>query len=289
MQIDIAAINTTVHRIASSESLPAVGVGRQALALPSPDNAVRIADMLSLIVNSVPVRRRVLGTGDHVYSAGDPLIHLYVLNAGAVKVVNAAADGRGQIVSVNFRGDWLGFDGIAKCRYACSAVALDVGEVWALRYDELLAACAACPSLLAALHTEMSRSLTRSLDTMLSMRTLSVASRVATFLRNWAESLSERGLRCDRIALHMTRAEIGEYLGMTLESVSRGLSALARRKVIGFDKRRRRDILILDLPALSDFIYVKCDPVRALWRHPDDQIMCRGERATVGSGSSGGA
>jgi CRP/FNR family transcriptional regulator len=213
----------------------------------------------------MPLRRRVLAVGDHVYSAGENLVYLYVLNAGAVKVVNTSAEGRGQIVSLNFRGDWLGFDGVATRRYLCDVVALDAGEVWTLRYDELLEACAARPPLLAVLHAEMSRSLTRSLDAMLSQRTLSVVSRVATFLRNWT-LLAERGQRSDQIALRMTRAEIGDYLGMTLESVSRSLSALARHKVIEFDKKGRRDILIRDPAALTDFIGGKFDPARAAGR-----------------------
>lgn len=253
---------TSIHRVApiglpwAAESSPRPG------GSTAPDNAVRIGGAMSLIANSMPVRRCVLASGDHVYSAGDQLLHLYVLNAGAVKVVNTSAEGRGQIVSLNFRGDWLGFDGMATRRYACDVVALDAVEVWGLRYEELLAACVVSPPLLAILHAEMGRSLTRSLDSMLSLRTLSVVSRVATFLRHWTLSLTERGQRWDQIALRMTRAEIGDYLGMTLESVSRGLSALARHKVIEFDKKGRRDIRIRDLSALADFISGKFDPAR---------------------------
>jgi CRP/FNR family transcriptional regulator, anaerobic regulatory protein len=259
MSADITRINTTINRTASSDSSWAAEAERPPSGSPQSGNAVRVAGILSLIANSMPIRRRVLAVGDHVYSAGENLVHLYVLNAGAVKVVNTSADGRGQIVSLNFRGDWLGFDGVATRRYACDVVALDAGEVWTLCYDELLDACAGSPSLLAVVHAEMSRSLTRSLDSMLSQRTLSVVSRVATFLRNWTLSQAERGQRCDQIALRMTRAEIGDFLGMTLESVSRGLSALARNKVIEFDKKGRRDILILDLPTLTDFICGKFD------------------------------
>jgi CRP/FNR family transcriptional regulator len=283
MHFEFAAIDRTVHRIASGDTIWSVGNGRQPGPAPGSKKAGRIAEMLSLLVDSLPIRRRVLGVGDQIYGAGDPLVYLYVLHAGTVKVVNASADGRGQIVSLNFRGDWLGFDGIATGRYACAAVALDVGEVWALRYDELLAACAARPRLLNALHGEMSRSLTRSLGAMLTLRTRSAVSRVASFLFHWADSLAERGQRSDQIVLRMTRAEIGDYLGMTLESVSRGLSALARNKVIGFDQRRRRDILILDLPALTHFTCSRGDPQRSSGR-PDDKLVNRHQRAVMDSG-----
>ena len=76
----------------------------------------------------------------------------------------------------------------------------------------------------------------------------------ADFLRDWADSLARRGLRTDQITLRMTRAEIGNYLGMTLETVSRALSRLARQQLIGFDGRGRRDIRIPDVAALAAFV-----------------------------------
>jgi len=95
----------------------------------------------------------------------------------------------------------------------------------------------------------------------LSLCALPVAARVADFLRYWAESLAGRGLRADQITLRMSRAEIGNYLGMTLESVSRALSGLARSKVIRFTEKGRRDILIPDLQALTRFIQRASQPI----------------------------
>ena len=64
-----------------------------------------------------------------------------------VKVVNLSPDGREQVVGLHFRGDWLGFDGIATGHYGCDVIAMDTGEVWSFRYDALLEACAAKPAL----------------------------------------------------------------------------------------------------------------------------------------------
>ncbi|MCV2356487.1 Crp/Fnr family transcriptional regulator [Paucibacter sp. B2R-40] len=216
--------------------------------------AGQIARSLGLLLEQLPVRRRLVHAGDLVFEAGMPFNQLYVINSGSVKVVNTAADGRNQVVGLLLRGDWLGFDGIAKGQYGCTAQALEVGEVWALRYDELLRAASSHPQLLIELHTEMSRAITRGRDAMLSVCTLPVAARVAEFLRQWAESLAVRGLRNDQIILRMSRAEIGNYLGMTLESVSRALSSLERAKVICFTERGRRLLHIPDPQALSDFI-----------------------------------
>ena len=89
---------------------------------------------------------------------------------------------------------------------------------------------------------------------MMAMCTLPADARVADFLRNWADTLEERGLRTDCITLRMTRAEIGNFLGMKFETVSRALSRLARDKVIGFSEKGRRDVEIPDVAALSAFI-----------------------------------
>jgi CRP/FNR family transcriptional regulator len=169
-------------------------------------------------------------------------------------MVNLTADGREQVVSLKFRGDWLGFDGIASGTYSCDAVAMDTGEVWVIRYDELLAASVTHPALLSALHVAMSREIGRDRDSLMSVCTLPADARVAEFLRSWATALARSGLRSDQITLRMTRAEIGNYLGMTLETVSRALSRLARDKVIEFAEKGRRDIRIADIDALSAFV-----------------------------------
>jgi len=211
-------------------------------------------EALKLLNERMVPRRRIVHAGDVVYSAGERFESLYVLNSGFFKMVNLAADGREQVVSLKFRGDWLGFDGIAAGAYTCDAVAMDTGEVWVIRYDELLAASIGCPALLSELHVAMSREIGRDRDSLMSVCTLPADARVAEFLRSWADSLAKSGMRCDQITLRMTRAEIGNYLGMTLETVSRALSKLARDKVIEFPEKGRRDIGIPDVEALSAFV-----------------------------------
>jgi CRP/FNR family transcriptional regulator, anaerobic regulatory protein len=236
-------------RCTEKHPAPRLDVNRQAR-----QHAQRIATMLSLVAERVALQRRVVHAGDTVHRCGDAFSHLYLLNTGCFKIVNSAADGRAQVVGLLFRGDWLGFDGIAGGRYRCDAVALDTGEVWALRYDDLMAACAAHPPLMAMLHAEMSRIMSRERDALMALTTLSADARVAEFLRLMADALESRGLRTDQITLRMTRAEIGNYLGLTLESVSRALSRLARQRLIGFADGARREICIPDVEALAAFV-----------------------------------
>jgi CRP/FNR family transcriptional regulator, anaerobic regulatory protein len=220
----------------------------------------RIGDMLQLLQNNLPIQRRVVRTGDTVYQVGQRFGCLYVVNSGFFKMVNLSGEGREQVVGLHFKGDWLGLDGIATGHYGCDAVAMDTGEVWAIRYDALLEAAVRTPSVLTALHQAMSRELTRDHDSMLSLCTLPADARVAAFLHYWADALAQRGLRTDQITLRMTRAEIGNYLGMTLETVSRALSRLARGDVIRFCEKGRRDIHIPQLEALTAFIQRSAAP-----------------------------
>ena len=234
----------------ASRVAPETGVDHHADLLASR----HLADCLKLLQERLAPRRRVVHAGDVVYGAGERFANLYVLNSGCFKMVNLSADGREQVVSLKFRGDWLGFDGIADGTYSSDAVAMDTGEVWAVRYDELLAACRDCPELLTVLHMAMSRQIDRDRESLMSLCTLPADARVAEFLRRWADALARSGLRSDQITLRMTRAEIGNYLGMTLETVSRALSRLAREEVICFAEKGRRDIRIPDAAALLAFV-----------------------------------
>jgi CRP/FNR family transcriptional regulator len=223
-----------------------------------------IADTLELLNDKLAPQRRVVHAGDALYQSGERFANLYILNSGFFKIVTLSTDGREQVVGLKFRGDWLGFDGIANSQYGCDAIAMDTGEIWTIRYDALLAACTAHPALLTVLHEAMSREIARDRDSLMSVCQLPADARVADFLRYWAESLAKRGLRTDQITLRMTRAEIGNYLGMTLETVSRALSKLARENVIGFTEKGRRDVHIPDISALSAFVQRSLAPASAL-------------------------
>ncbi len=131
---------------------------------------------------------------------------------------------------------------------------MDTGEVWVIRYEDLLNAYSAKPALLKLLHEAMSRELTRDRDSMMSVCTMPADARVADFLRYWAEALSSRGMRSDQFTLRMSRAEIGNYLGMTIETVSRSLTKLARDQLIQFVEKGRRDVQIPCIQALNDYI-----------------------------------
>ena len=252
------------HTAAQSQFAHAPIARSAAIFKNDADRSHSIADALAMLDKALAPQRRVVHSGDAIYQSGEPFSTLYILNSGFFKIVNLSADGREQVVGLKFRGDWLGFDGIARRQYSCDAIAMDTGEVWAIPYKALMAACAEQASLLTVLHEAMSREIAHDRDSLMSVCTLPADARVADFLRYWAESLADRGMRTDQFTLRMTRAEIGNYLGMTLETVSRALSRLARDKVIAFTEKGRRDVNIPDVKALSAFVQRCLAPTPAL-------------------------
>ncbi len=231
------------------------GAGRsRALHDDGPSFSQQITQAQELLLSTLTPQRRIVHAGDSIYQAGDRFERLYILNSGFVKLVSLCADGREQVVGLKFRGDWIGFDGIADGCYACEAVAMDTGEVWSVRYDLLLAACAKTPALLKSLHEAMSREISADRNSLVSVCSLPAEARVADFLCHWVESLARRGMRTDEITLRMSRAEIGNYLGLALETVSRALSRLAREKIIDFVEKGRREVRIPDPQALVGFV-----------------------------------
>ncbi len=210
--------------------------------------------LLQLLQRNVSVRRRLVHAGETLFRTGDPFRDVFLIRCGACKLINIAADGRGQLVSLLFKGDWLGFDGISDGQYRCDAVTLDTGEVWAMRYEDLLHAGARSPALLGQLHVAMSREITRGRDADLAHSTLSADAKVADFLHRLADSLAGSGLSTDTIRLCVSRAEIGSHLGLAHESVSRAISRLVREQVISFGPAGRRELHIPRLAALRDFV-----------------------------------
>ncbi|KQW42501.1 Crp/Fnr family transcriptional regulator [Pelomonas sp. Root662] len=214
----------------------------------------RIAERLRLIETVLGPKRRVVKAGDVIYRSGEAFSHLHVLNSGFFKLISVSADGREQVVGLKFRGDWLGFGAIARNAHACDAVAMDTAEVWSVRYEDLLRACAAHPALMEMVHEAMSSEIMRDRESIMAISTLPADARVVAFLHYWADSLAVRGLRADQFSLRLSRAEIGNYLGLTLETVSRVLSKLVRARLIAFNQRSRRDICIPDFHALEAFV-----------------------------------
>lgn len=214
---------------------------------------------LELLERDVPLQRRTLRPGDCIYRAGEKFRDIHILRVGLCKLFSLSAEGREDLIMMAFKGDWLGFDGLAGGQYTCCAVAADVCELLTVRYAALLRAGARNPALLTLMHTAIARQNARERDGVQTMHALPADGRVAAFLCRWADELELCGLRSDQISLPTTRAEIGGHIGLTLESVSRAMSHLEREQLIRFESGSRRNVGIPSLPALRLFVHRLAD------------------------------
>ena len=230
-------------------------VGIRPHVIESPVKPWRIS--LALVEQHLSFTRRSLHAGDGVQLAGEPFKSLHLVHFGSLKTLVVTANGSQQVAGLHVKGDWVGFDGISTGLCACDAVAMDTSEIWSLRYAVLLKTAERIPELAHALFVAMSTQLARDREWRFALATLSADARLADFLRSWAQTLATRDLRTDQITLRLTRAEIGNYLGMTLETVSRSFSRLVVLGLIAFDDKGRRHFAIPDVDALMAYVASK--------------------------------
>jgi CRP/FNR family transcriptional regulator, anaerobic regulatory protein len=195
----------------------------------------------------LPVVRRPVTAGQHLFRAGQPFRAMYIVHAGFFKTTITAEDGRERVTGFPMRGDLLGIESIGTDSYACDAIALDSGEVWELPYPPVLNASHQLPALQARLSSALAAALRMERSWTLALGTLGAEARVALFLLDQSARQQANGFSGRRLVLRMTRAEIGSFLGLQLETVARGLSQLASRGAIDV---QRRNVELLDLDLL---------------------------------------
>jgi CRP/FNR family transcriptional regulator len=214
------------------------------LCLPHEDNGEAIRALDELLLGRRRVKR-----GQHLYYQGDSLQFLYAVRVGCFKSAMTLADGREHVTAFAFAGEMLGFDALAGEMHTASAVALEDSEVCAIPYDTLLTQTSdSHGTLRRRMHRMLGAEMLREHYLMTLLANTNSEPRVAAFLLLVAQHLRQRGYSASEFVLRMSRAEIGSYLGLTLETVSRALSAFAHR---GWLDVRKRRVAIADPQALA--------------------------------------
>lgn len=191
--------------------------------------------------------QRCIRRGDALFRAGDLFKAWYAVSMGSLKSTVASLDGHAQVTGFYVAGDLVGWDGIHTGRHSFNMVALEDTEVRVLPYGQLESAARLLPALHTDLHKTMSREIVRDHEMMLLLGSMRAEQRLAAFLLNLAQRLKTVGRVNSGFTLQMTRADIGSFLGLKLETVSRGFSRLARSGLIELDCRQVRIINSLRL------------------------------------------
>jgi CRP/FNR family transcriptional regulator, anaerobic regulatory protein len=200
----------------------------------------------------VPVVQRKLEAGQHLYRAGQPFHALYLVHAGFLKTSVVSEDGREQVTGFRMRGDLMGVESIGMPAHTCDAVALDTSGVWELPYPEILKACVRMPELQAQLTAALAAEIRNDRSWMLAVGTLSAEQRVAAFLLDVAARHEALGFSARHFVLRMSRADIGSYLALKHETVTRALTRLGAQGCIAI---QWREVRILDAAALREAIH----------------------------------
>ncbi len=204
-------------------------------------------DELETLDELVYTRRRIK-RGESLFRTGDPFQSLYAIRSGFFKSRVATADGRDQVSGFQMAGELLGIDGIGSDTHHCDAVALEDSEVCAIPYARLEDLSRNFPPLQHHFHKVMSREIVRDHGVMLLLGSMRAEERLASFLLNLSQRFTARGFSASEFILRMTREEIGSYLGLKLETVSRAFSKFQDDGLISVQQKHIR---IADIAGLK--------------------------------------
>lgn len=193
-------------------------------------------------------RRRRVTRGNYLYRSDDAFQSLYAVHFGHFKTRQFSAEGDEQVTGFQMAGELLGWDAISTDRHQCEAIALEDSEVCEIPFHGLESLFGEMPKLLHHFHRLMSREITGKQSVMLLLGNMQAEQKMAAFLVNLSSRYAARGYSPTHFQLRMSREDIGNFLGLTIESISRLLS---RFKKLGLLQVDGRDLQIVNLPALK--------------------------------------
>jgi len=197
----------------------------------------------------VSARRRIK-RGDHLYRAGEAFDAIYAIRSGFFKTDVLLEDGRDQVTGFQMAGELLGLDGISTEHHTCNAIALEDSEICAIPFSRLEGLSREIHTRQHHFHKVMSREIVRDHGVMMLLGTMRAEERLAAFLLNLSQRFTARGFSHAEFYLRMTREEIGSYLGLKLETVSRAFSRFQEEGHIAVQQKHIRILNVNGLKAL---------------------------------------
>jgi CRP/FNR family transcriptional regulator len=208
-------------------------------------------------LEEVVAGRRKVKKGDSLFSHGDKFTSLYAIRTGFFKTNVTSEDGREQVTGFQMAGEVVGLDGIVNDHHTCNAIALEDAEVCVLPFERIEDLSREINALQRHVHKIMSREIVRENGVMLLLGSMRAEERLSAFLLNLVQRLHARGFSQSELVLRMTREEIGSYLGLKLETVSRTFSKFVEDGVL---EVKQRNVRILKPEALKEIVNPKvCD------------------------------
>jgi len=202
-------------------------------------------------IGNIVSRKKVLQKGDYLYRQGDKFRGILAIKAGTAKLVTLDLEGNEFITGYLLPGELLGFDALASDRHACSSLALETVTYCEIPAELMDGLCLEVPNLLRELFRHAGKTLTAETNHyLLSQR--GAEERVAGFLLDLSDRMSRRGLSGSEINLTLSRHDIGNFLGLTLETVSRIMKNLEGLQLITV---KAKSSVIVDKDGLREFSF----------------------------------
>jgi CRP/FNR family transcriptional regulator, anaerobic regulatory protein len=198
-------------------------------------------------LNNIIQRGKPLQKGDYLYRANSEFDSVYAIRSGAVKAVSLSDSGEEQITGFYLPGEVVGMDGLADNRYTNSVIALETASVCEIPFNRMEDLSLQIPNLQRHFFQLMSREITQDQQIITLLSKSSAEERIAALLLSISSRNSRRQLAATAFRLPMSRTDIGNFLGLTIETVSRIFSRLQKQRVLDVD---RKEILIKDMDQL---------------------------------------
>ncbi len=210
-----------------------------------------LSDQEVMLLDQHMSHRQVVKKGGSLYRTGDPFKSLYAVSTGFLKTSILHEDGRAQVTGFQMAGEIVGLDAISTDQHICDAVALVDSMVCEITFDRFEELGQLMSNLQHRFNKTLSREIVREQGVMLLLGSMRAEERLAAFLGNLANRFTERKQSGSELVLPMTREDIGSYLGLKLETVSRILSRFHDLKLL---EVRGRNVRILDQIGLNQLI-----------------------------------
>ena len=195
--------------------------------------------------------RRKISRGESLYHNGEAFDSLFAIRTGFFKTSVTLEDGREQVTGFQMAGEIMGLDGIVSDHHTCDAVALENAEVCVMPFEKIEELSREVNALQHHVHKIMSREIVREHGVMRMLGSMRAEERLAAFLLNLTTRLHARGFSRSELVLRMTREEIGSYLGLKIETVSRTFSKLVEDGVL---EVKQKNLRILQPETLRDLV-----------------------------------
>ena len=202
-------------------------------------------------LDDIVKRARPVHRGDYIFRTGERFHSLYVVKTGSVKTYAPSTEGGEHVLGFHLPGELIGLDAIEKEVHTCSAKVLETSAICEVPFSRLITLSGSIPSLQHQLYRLLSKEIGHDTEMLLLLGKKSAEERLAAFLLSMSKRLHKRGLSPTDFYLSMSRHEIGNYLGLAVETVSRLFTKFQDEGLLKVD---RKHVELLELDVLEAIV-----------------------------------